>query len=57
MQSIAEDIYYLICGIRDPEFPKSLEELGVVRPEYIKVEGKRITIFWRPTVQHCAFAF
>ena len=54
---IIENIYYIIYNIRDPEFPNTLEELDVVRKEYIHVDKNKITIYWKPTVNHCAFAF
>ncbi|KAM3142574.1 hypothetical protein pb186bvf_005233 [Paramecium bursaria] len=54
---IIENIYYIIYNIRDPEFPNTLEELDVVRKEFIHVDQNKITIYWKPTVNHCAFAF
>ena len=54
---IIENIYYIIYNIRDPEFPSTLEELDVVRKEFIHVDSNKITIYWKPTVNHCAFAF
>lgn len=35
---IIENIYYIIYNIRDPEFPNTLEELDVVRKEFIHVD-------------------
>lgn len=57
MQNIVDEVYYLIYSIRDPEFPYTLEELKVVDHDSITVIGDNIEIRWKPTVQHCSFAF
>ncbi|EGG17402.1 hypothetical protein DFA_08397 [Cavenderia fasciculata] len=64
----AIDIFDIIRSIKDPEFPNTLEELNVVKEEYITVEDNlvstddngahngqvcNITIYIRPTVPHC----
>jgi len=57
MQNIIDDIYYIINNILDPELPNTLEQLQVVKKEYINIKNNKITIYWKPTVKHCGFAF
>ena len=52
-----DDIYDFIRTIRDPEKPENLEELDIVREEYINVKtiGEDyydINVQYKPTVDH-----
>ncbi|KAJ3435210.1 cytosolic iron-sulfur assembly component 2b [Anaeramoeba flamelloides] len=49
------EIYETIKGINDPEYPFSLEELGIISPEQIQVDSKRrwIKVEYTPTVPNC----
>ena len=52
-----DEIYDFIRAIRDPERPENLEELDIVREEYIVVKCLAedyydITIQYKPTVDH-----
>ncbi|KAJ4458521.1 putative mitotic spindle-associated MMXD complex subunit MIP18 [Paratrimastix pyriformis] len=50
-----KEVFDLIRGIHDPEYPNTLEELNIVKPEFIKVNNQRrcITIQFTPTIPHC----
>jgi len=57
MDDIIGDIYDIIRTIRDPERPETLEELDVVREEWVQVKLLKedyydITIYYKPTVEH-----
>merc|ERR1712130_45432 len=61
MEDIIGEIYDLIRTIRDPERPESLEELDVVREEWVQVEelGEDyydVIVYYKPTVEHCHLA-
>ena len=49
-----------IGGIRDPEKPGTLEELGIVSEENVYVEKVKnvyhVKVIWEPTAPHCSFA-
>ena len=54
---IALEIYDRIRTIRDPERPENLEDLDVLREEYVKVEEigddyYDIVVSYKPTVEH-----
>lgn len=55
-------MYEIIRNIKDPEFPKTLEELDVVDPDGVSLEinQKRrwvfVTVVWTPTTPSCGFA-
>lgn len=55
-----EEIYDLIKDIRDPEKPQTLEELGVVSEDDIRVDVlenySRVSVTLIPTVPHCHLA-
>ncbi|XP_040075665.2 cytosolic iron-sulfur assembly component 2A, partial [Ixodes scapularis] len=55
-----EEIYDLIKDIRDPEKPQTLEELGVVTEDDIRVDVQehysRVSVTLVPTVPHCHLA-
>lgn len=56
---LVEEVYDLIKDIRDPEKPHTLEELGVVSEEEIRVERDSYTylsVTLMPTVPHCHLA-
>lgn len=56
---LVEEVYDLIKDIRDPEKPQTLEELGVVSEEEIRVEHDlytHISVTLIPTVPHCHLA-
>lgn len=57
---IRDRVMDAIGGIRDPERPNTLEELGVVSEENIFIEkteqGYNIKVIWEPTAPHCSFA-
>jgi metal-sulfur cluster biosynthetic enzyme len=46
----------LIRGIRDPEHPLTLEQLGVVFVEGINVDHstKTVSVEFTPTIPHCS---
>jgi len=46
----------MIRHIRDPEYPYTLEQLGVVRKNDIKVEGKIVLVEFTPTITKCTLA-
>mmetsp|Transcript_2142 Transcript_2142/g.3013 ORF Transcript_2142/g.3013 Transcript_2142/m.3013 type:complete len:131 (+) Transcript_2142:203-595(+) len=54
----ALDVFEVVRDIIDPEFPQTLEDLKVVKEEYIEVELKLrvIRLQFRPTVPHCSMA-
>merc|ERR1712021_136458 len=58
---IALEIYDRIRTIRDPERAENLEELDVLREEYVQVaelgdDYYDITVSYKPTVEHCHLA-
>jgi metal-sulfur cluster biosynthetic enzyme len=56
----SESIFDVIRDIKDPEHPFTLEELLVVKEEFISIvpidNYFSITIFFTPTVPHCSLA-
>ena len=38
MPHLTEEVYYIIRTIKDPEFPRTLEELDVVDPDDVSVK-------------------
>ncbi|KAI0564547.1 MIP18 family protein FAM96A [Gracilaria domingensis] len=62
--TLKEHIFEIIRDIRDPEYPHSLEELGVVKLEYVDVENPptdspgygTVSVQFHPTVPHCSLA-
>ncbi|XP_077514558.1 cytosolic iron-sulfur assembly component galla-1 isoform X1 [Amblyomma americanum] len=60
-QRLVEEVYDLIKDIRDPEKPYTLEELGVVCEEEIRVSVEKsaysyVSVTLIPTVSHCHLA-
>jgi len=52
-----DEIYDLLRSITDPEHPSTtLEQLGVVTAEQIKISGDHIRVQFTPTVPHCGMA-
>lgn len=51
-------IFELIRDINDPEYPNTLEQLAVVRPEHITVDPARyhVRVEFTPTIPHCSMA-
>ena len=62
MHHLTEEVYEIIRTIKDPEFPKTLEELDVVDPSdvHLEINTERkwvsVLIIWTPTVPSCGFA-
>lgn len=52
----AVEVYDLIKNINDPEHPVTLEQLQVVRPEHIHVQGRDLLVHFTPTIPHCSMA-
>lgn len=59
-QTIKDRLLDAIGCIRDPERPSTLEELGVISEEGVKVtktdKGYNVLVLWEPTAPHCSFA-
>jgi len=59
---LSEEVYDIIRTIRDPELPKSLEELDVVDPDlvWVRVDETHkwvlVKVVWVPTTPSCGFA-
>lgn len=59
---MTDEVYDIIRTIKDPEFPKTLEELDVVDPDDVslKIDQLRkhviVEIVWTPTAPSCGFA-
>ena len=51
-----QDVYYLLSEILDPEFPHTLPELKILRPEKISCDDKSVTVIFTPTVPHCSLS-
>lgn len=49
-------LYSIIKDINDPEYPNSLEELGVVLLEQCHFKDGIATVFYTPTIPHCSMA-
>jgi len=57
MTDVKGDLYDLIATIRDPERPETLEELDIVREEWVEVselgeDYYDLMIWYKPTVTH-----
>ena len=57
MEDIIGDLYDSIRTIRDPERTESLEELDVVREEWVEMteigeDSYDIVVYYKPTVEH-----
>jgi len=52
----AREVFDLVRGIRDPEFPNSLEELDVVALPSVECDGRVVSVHYRPTVPQCGMA-
>jgi metal-sulfur cluster biosynthetic enzyme len=51
------EVYELIRNINDPEYPLTLEQLGVVSFERCVVTpNKEVSINYTPTIPHCSMA-
>lgn len=51
------EVYELIRNINDPEYPLTLEQLGVVSFERCVVTpNKEVNINYTPTIPHCSMA-
>ena len=46
----------MLRHINDPEHPLSLEQLNVVRPELITVNGENVRVEFTPTIPNCTMA-
>ncbi len=46
----------MLRHINDPEHPLTLEQLSVVTPELIHVDGTNIRIDFTPTIPNCTMA-
>lgn len=60
-EDLLDEIYGFLRFIRDPEHPRTLEELGVLHADSIRIEhlpGRRLSIAvtFCPTVPHCSLA-
>ena len=68
---ICEMLYDIVSNIKDPEYNNTLEDLGIITPQNIRLScmynfffkktdlnnGKKlIKIIWTPTVPHCSYA-
>ena len=42
--------------IKDPEFPNTLEDLGIISEEKITVSDDVVTVYFKPTITHCSLA-
>jgi metal-sulfur cluster biosynthetic enzyme len=51
-----QDVYYLLSEIIDPEFPNTLPELLIIRPEKLSCDEKSLTVKFTPTVPHCSLS-
>ncbi|XP_019445260.1 PREDICTED: protein AE7-like [Lupinus angustifolius] len=53
-----QEIFDHLRDIKDPEHPKSLEELGVVTEEGIEVDDQKsyVRVTFKPTMEHCSMA-
>ncbi|KAL5269203.1 hypothetical protein ACHWQZ_G002882 [Mnemiopsis leidyi] len=49
-------IYDLLRDIKDPEFPNTLEDLGIISEEKITVSDDVVTVYFKPTITHCSLA-
>ncbi|KAL6538083.1 Protein ae7 [Orobanche gracilis] len=49
----------LIKDIKDPEYPISLEELGVIKEDAVEVDNKQnnVRVTFTPPVVHCEMAY
>jgi len=53
----ANEVFDLLRSITDPEHPTTtLEQLGVISVDQIKVTGDRVDVQFTPTVPHCGMA-
>ncbi|XXG78082.1 hypothetical protein AAC387_Pa08g2102 [Persea americana] len=54
----AQEIFDILCYIKDPEHPYSLEELKVVTEDAIDVDDEQshVRVTFTPTVEHCSMA-
>jgi metal-sulfur cluster biosynthetic enzyme len=50
------EVFELVRDIRDPEYPNTLEELSVVQPELIAIDGSRVQVQVVPTIPQCSMA-
>jgi metal-sulfur cluster biosynthetic enzyme len=51
------EVFELIKNINDPEYPLTLEQLGVVSFERCTVKpNKEVEIYYTPTIPHCSMA-
>lgn len=50
-----EEVFEALKPVMDPEHPVSITDpqMGIVRPEYIKVEENLLMVRFKPTVPHC----
>ena len=51
-----QDIWYMLSEILDPEFPYTLAELRVIRPEHIVSDEISVAVVFTPTVPHCGLS-
>ena len=46
----------MLRHINDPEHPLTLEQLSVVTPDLIEVQGSNVTVRFTPTIPNCTMA-
>ncbi|KAH8913588.1 hypothetical protein BT69DRAFT_1291300 [Atractiella rhizophila] len=51
-----EEVFDLIRSITDPEHPKTLEQLAVVKKEQVNIRGDRVFVEYTPTTPACGMA-
>lgn len=50
-----EEVFEALKPVMDPEHPVSITDpqMGIVKPEYIRVDDNLIRVRFKPTVPHC----
>lgn len=51
-----QDVWFLLVDIKDPEFPCSLAELRVIRPENFRADEFSVSVVFVPTIPHCSLS-
>ena len=50
------EIFDMLRHINDPEHPLTLEQLRVIKPELISLNGNNVRVEFTPTIPNCSMA-
>ena len=49
-------VFDMVKNIKDPEYPYTLQQLGIVSVDDIRIEKRVLTLEFKPTIMNCTMA-